>query len=313
MVSQAQQMAPAARETVLAGVKEAEERRAAREQGGASPSAEAAAADPQAVNPFGRAPAPCAPAALSASSHSAVSVLLSPQPAPSPPLPLRRHTRGGFGINQTAAALFSRRFPELAGETYHATCPVMWREGGRDQQGQLYVTDGSIALHGTFGRGKQIVKLSEVGGAAGVKSPVSRRVRAAESGQAPCAEEAPRASSSNAGRGGDGAVHRERQDVRVHGVHGGPAGGHHHWGERARGCASVPQEAGSPSPPVLRRRRRFLPSALILMTGAPRAAQGALSTPQSRTSGAGREERSNSRRVCAICAVSFVAGAAGER
>lgn len=37
----------------------------------------------------------------------------------------------------------------------------MWREGGKDQQGQLYVTDRSVALHGTFGRGKQIVKLGE--------------------------------------------------------------------------------------------------------------------------------------------------------
>lgn len=54
MIGQAQQMAGPAREAVLAGVKEAEERKARGEQGGAAPAGAAAGADgAAAVNPFG--------------------------------------------------------------------------------------------------------------------------------------------------------------------------------------------------------------------------------------------------------------------
>lgn len=42
------------------------------------------------------------------------------------------------------------------------TPQVMWREGGKDQGGQLYVTDRSLAFHGTFGRGTQVLKLDQV-------------------------------------------------------------------------------------------------------------------------------------------------------
>lgn len=170
MVGQAKEMAGPAREAVIAGVAEAEAKKAAREQGGASTAeaeepVAAGASGGQAVNPFG-----CVQytrrvlcITLRARDLPRRSIPWSPflEDTLTPVTARVCLSSAGFGLNQTAAALFSRRFPELEGETYHATCPVMWREGGKDQQGQLYVTDRSVALHGTFGRGKQIVKLAE--------------------------------------------------------------------------------------------------------------------------------------------------------